>query len=134
MAGISFAKTVADCELLMRALEPLLAGMPHLSGEHAELGEFLDEVKILNLRQSDLTGALRQVTRLRRAAELRGQDLRSRVAAQIRGKLGFTNQELLKFGIAPRRKALRRRSEDPSGTTTPATPTVPAATPTPKTE
>jgi hypothetical protein len=127
MAGITFAKTVTDCELLMQALEPLLAGMPHLSGEHAELASFLDEVKTLNVRQSDLTGALRQVTRQRRAAELRGQDLRSRVAAQIRGKLGFTNEELLKFGIAPRRKSQRRKPEDP-----PATPTAPAAPTTPK--
>jgi hypothetical protein len=120
MAGITFAKIVADCELLMKALEPLLAGMPHLSGEHADLGAFLDEVKTLNLRQSDLTGALRQVTRQRRAAELRGQDLRSRVAAQIRGKLGFTNQELLKFGIAPRRKSRRKPEEQPGTTRFPA--------------
>lgn len=129
MAGIAFAKTVADCELLMKALEPLLGEMPHLSGEHAELEAFLDEVKALNLRQSDLTGALRQVTRQRRTAELRGQDLRSRVAAQIRGKLGFTNEELLKFGIPPRRKSQRRQPE-PS----PETPTAPAAPTTPKKE
>ena len=123
MAGIAFAKTVADCELLMKALEPLLEGMPHLSGEHTELASFLDEVKTLNLRQSDLTGALRQVTRQRRAAELRGQDLRSRVAAQIRGKLGFTNEELLKFGIVPRRRSQRRKPEAPP--VTPAPPTAP---------
>jgi hypothetical protein len=111
MPGITFAKTVATCELLKSALEPLLEQMPHLAAEHTELEAFLDEVKTLNVRQNDLTGALRQVVQRRREAELRGQDLRSRVAAQIRGKLGFKNGELLKFGITPRRKP-RRKSDD----------------------
>src|SRR5690242_12854783 len=111
MPGITFAKTVATCELLKSALEPLLEQMPHLAGEHKELEAFLNEVKNLTVRQSDLTGELRQVIKQRRDAELRGQDLRSRVASQIRGKLGFKNDELLKFGIAPRRKA-RRKPDD----------------------
>lgn len=111
MPGITFAKTVATCELLKSALEPLLEQMPHLAGEHKELEAFLNEVKNLTVRQSDLTGELRQVVRQRRETELRGQDLRSRVASQIRGKLGFKSDELLKFGISPRRKP-RRKPDD----------------------
>jgi hypothetical protein len=51
MAGISFAKTVSDCELLKDALEPHLTDMPHLAGERDELVAFLTEVKSLNARQ-----------------------------------------------------------------------------------
>ncbi|HEX9943145.1 MAG TPA: hypothetical protein VGG03_14085 [Thermoanaerobaculia bacterium] len=122
MAGISFAKTVADCELIKTGVEQLLPEMPHLAPEHAELETFLNEVQALNARQQELTGELRQITRRRREAELRGQDLRSRVAAQIRGKLGFKNEQLLKFGIPPRRKPVRRKPEEPEGETPPAPP------------
>lgn len=112
MAGISFAKTVSDCELMKDALDPHLAEMPHLATEHGELTAFLTEVKSLNARQKNLTGELRQITRLRQEAELRGQDLRSRVAALIRGKLGFKNENLLAFGIPPRRKTRRKKAEE----------------------
>jgi hypothetical protein len=122
MAGITFAKTVADCELLKITVESLLAEMPHLAPEHAELVAFVNDAHSLNTRQQELTGDLRQTTRQRREAELRGQDLRSRVAALLRGKLGFKNEELLKFGIPPRRKRARRKTEEPE---TPPAPPVP---------
>ncbi|HEV2851676.1 MAG TPA: hypothetical protein VHC97_02620 [Thermoanaerobaculia bacterium] len=127
MAGISFAKTVSDCELMKDALEPHLTEMPHLAEEHGELAAFLAEVKSLNARQKDLTGELRQITRRRKEAELRGQDLRSRVAALIRGKLGFKNETLLKFGIPPRRKTRRKTAEEPTVKPAPAEPVTPAA-------
>ena len=120
MAGIAFAKTVADCELLKTTVESLLTEMPHLAPEHAELVAFVNDVHALNTRQQELKGALRQTTRMRREAELRGQDLRSRVVAQLRGKLGFKNEQLLKFGISPRRKPVRRKDEEPDGETPPA--------------
>lgn len=113
MPGISFARTVSDCELMKSSLEPLLGEMPHLNAEHEELRAFLDHVRELGRQQEDLKGQLRQMTRLRQEAERQGQDLRSRVAAQLRGKLGFKNETLLKFGVPPRR--LRRRtSEEPT--------------------
>jgi len=113
MATVVFASLVADCRLLKASVEGLLAEMPHLSPEHAELEAFLEEVETLYHHQKELTGELRKTVRLRQEAELRGQDLRSRVAAQLRGKLGFTNEQLLGFGVPPRRKAVRRRSEEP---------------------
>lgn len=41
-------------------------------------------------------------------AEPLDQDLRSR-SSQLRGKLGFKNEQLLGFGIPPRRKPVRRK-------------------------
>ena len=112
MAGGSYEKIVSDCELVKDALESLLGEMPHLNAENTELEAFLSEIKSLRTRQKDLTSQLREVVRLRREAETRGEDLRSRVAAQLRGKLGFKNEQLLKFGIPPRRKPARRKSEE----------------------
>jgi hypothetical protein len=114
MPSLTFEKVVSDCELLKDALEPLLGEMPHLNGENTELEAFLGDVKSLRKQQQELTGRLREVVRLRREAEARGQDLRSRVASQLRGKLGFKSEQLLKFGIPPRRKPARRKSEETS--------------------
>ena len=87
--------------------------MPHLSPEYGDLVEFLDTAGSLNARQQELTGELRRIVRLRQEAELQGLDLRSRVAFQLRGKLGFTNEQLLSFGLTPRRKPRRRETEEP---------------------
>jgi type I site-specific restriction endonuclease len=113
MATIAFSTLVADCQLLKTSLEGLLDEMPHLSPEYAELQAFLDEVQDLQVRQQELTGQLRKTVRQRREAELVGQDIRSRLAAQLRGKLGFTNEELMRFGVPPRRKAVKRKTEEP---------------------
>ncbi len=116
MAGNSYEKIVSDCELLKEALVPLLGEVPHLNAENTELEAFLSEIKSLRTRQKELTSQLREVVRLRREAETRGEDLRSRVAAQLRGKLGFKSEQLLKFGIPPRRKRARRKTEEtPTG-------------------
>ncbi|HYO11786.1 MAG TPA: hypothetical protein VE685_01155 [Thermoanaerobaculia bacterium] len=127
MPGISFARTVSDCELMKAALEPLLGEMPHLAAEHEELGAFLDHVRELGRQQEDLKGQLRQMTRLRQEAERQGQDLRSRVAAQLRGKLGFKNETLLRFGVPPRRQ--RRRTSEETVKRPAAAPAPTAGTP-----
>jgi hypothetical protein len=61
-------------------------------------------VKALDQEQETLTGRLREVTRLRQEAELSSNDLRSRLAAQLKGKLGFTNENLRAYGIPPRKR------------------------------
>ena len=125
MASNTFAKVVTDCDLLKASIEPLLTEMPHLTPEHTELVSFLADLRSLNTRQKELTGQLRRTIRLRQEAEVRGQDLRSRVAAQLRGKLGFKNEQLLKFGVPPRRQRVRRSSEEtppPAPTSTTKTP------------
>src|SRR5918992_1326434 len=73
MPSLTFEKVVSDCELLKGALEPLLGDMPHLNGENTKLEAFLSEVKSLRQQQKELTGRLREVVRLRREAEARGQ-------------------------------------------------------------
>lgn len=127
MPGITFAKTTSDCHLMRSALEPLLKDMPHLQGEYDELGSFLEGARGLLRQQEDLKAQLRQITRLRREAEQQGQDLYSRVAAQLRGKLGFKNETLLSFGVAPRRRRVRRSPEakPPAETPPPADGTPP---------
>lgn len=125
MAGITFARIVANCDILRLNLEPMLAENPHLAPEHAELVAFLTDAKALQARQGDLRGQKQETTRLRREAEIRGQDVFGRVAALLRGKLGFKNENLLKFGIPPRKRVRRPKQEGP------APPASGGSTPTP---
>lgn len=113
MAGITLAKYIADWELLSTALEPQLLEMPHLTGEAQQLDELINEAKALDAEQQSLRGRSLQTTRRRREVEAEGRDLRSRVIAQLRGKLGFENELLLGFGAVPRRKRRKPPVKEP---------------------
>jgi len=126
MPGISFRKIVSFCELLSANLKPQLKDMPHLQDESTQLDVLIGRVKSLDNEQQVLVGRLREITRLRRESELEGQDLRSRVAAQLRGKLGFKNEVLLGFGITPRKRVRKTKAKQtPEPTPPPATGTPP---------
>jgi hypothetical protein len=130
MASITFAKIVANCELLRLNMEPMLAENPLLAPKHEELVAYLTEAKAVLARQSDLRGRKQEATRLRQEAEAKGQDLFSRLASLLRAELGFKNEHLLKFGIPPRKRVRRSRKEGPAppnGTQPPVpTPAAPA--------
>lgn len=128
MPGISFQKIVTDCELLNSTLKPQLTEMPHLQDESTGLDTLIVEAKTLLNEQEVLRGRLREIIRLRREAELRSQDLRSRIVAQLRGKLGFTNENLLGFGIVPRKRVRKKPEAKKPPAATPAPP-APAPAP-----
>jgi chromosome segregation ATPase len=125
MPGLSYQKIVAFCELLSAKLKLLLGEMPHLKEESESLDGMIVELKGLSHEQEDLKGRLREMTRLRREAEQRSQELRSRIVAQLQGKLGFTNENLIAFGINPRKTRRRRATQPPEET--PAADVKPAA-------
>lgn len=110
MPGLSYQKTISHCELLNMTLKPQLEELPHLKEESGGLDELIFELKGLDQEQQTLRGRLQEITRLRQEAERRGQQLRSRIAAQLRGKLGFTNENLTAYGIIPRKRVIRRRT------------------------
>jgi len=126
MPGISFRKIVSFCELLSSNLKTHLPDMPHLQEESAGLDALVAQAKALDNEQQLLRGRLGEITRLRREAELRGQDLRSRVAAQLRGKLGFKNENLLGFGIPPRKRTRKKTEKTVDPKPTPEEPISPA--------
>lgn len=119
MPGITFQKIVGDCELLSSNLKPLLTEMPLLQEESNALDALIVKSKALGNEQEVLTGRLREITRLRQEAQRESHDMRSRVAALLRGKLGFKNETLLGFGVPPR-KRVRKTAEKKKATPQPA--------------
>jgi len=112
MPGLSFQKTISFCELLSATLKPQLDEFPHLREESVSLDGVIIELRDLDTEQQALRGRLKEIVHLRQDAESRGQNLRSRIVAQIQGKLGFTNENLYAFGITPRKTTRRRRAAD----------------------
>jgi len=124
MPGQSFQRIVTLSELLNATLKQQLNEMPHLTVESEDLDRLIIEVKALDKEQETLRGRLGEMIRLRKDAERRGTDLRSRIAAQLRGKLGFSNENLAAYGI----KARKRERKKPT-TKRPIPTTVPPASP-----
>lgn len=132
MPGLSFQTIVTDCELLNSRLKPQLPEMPHLQEESENLDTLVGEAKTLSNEQQELRGRLQEITRLRRETELRSQELRSRIAAQLRGKLGFKNENLLGFGITPQKRVRKKSEKKPApGVTLAPSASPPAAPETP---
>jgi hypothetical protein len=124
MPGKSFQKITSLCELLNSNLKPQLKDLPHLQDESTQLDSLVTRTKSLDGEQQVLIGRLREITRLRQEAEAEGQDLRSRVVAQIRGKLGFKNENLIGFGIPPRKPTRKKADTTPPPTTGTPPPTT----------
>ena len=111
MPGLSQQKTTAFCELLSTTLKAYLDQMPHLKEEAATLDVLIVDLKGYSNEQEAIRGRSREITRLRKDAEKRSLELRSRIAAQLQGKLGFSSETLMAFGITPRKTTRRRRAK-----------------------
>ncbi|MFL6233920.1 MAG: hypothetical protein ACJ76N_12365 [Thermoanaerobaculia bacterium] len=116
MATFTLAKLISDWELLNTALQPHLTDMPYLKDKVTELEGLITEAKGMDIKQQDLRGSLQETVRQRQDLEKRGKDLHLRLAAMLRGNLGFDNQTLLSFGVKPRRP---RRKKAPADTPVP---------------
>jgi hypothetical protein len=116
MATFTLAKLISDWELLNTALQPHLTDMPYLKDKVTELEGLIAEAKGMDIKQQDLRGSLQETVRQRQDLEKRGKDLHLRLAAMLRGNLGFDNQTLLGFGLKPRRP---RKKKAPAGTPAP---------------
>ena len=112
MDTFTLAKLIADWELLNTALQPHLTDMPYLKDKATELAGLITEAKDMDTKQQDLRGSLQETVRQRQDLEKRGRDLHLRVAAILRGNLGFDNQTLLSFGVKPRRPRKKKTPAD----------------------
>ncbi len=105
----TFAKKITEWELLNANLEPHLAAMPHLQEIVTAIQALIVEAKDLDSEQEVARGRLQDIVHRRQGVEKRGETLRSRVAAHLKGSFGFTSDELVKFGFRPRPTGPRKR-------------------------
>lgn len=119
-----FGRKVTNWELSSTNLKPRLPEMPHLQPLIEELDGIIVEAKVVDSEQEKARGQLRELTRRRRDSERRGQDVRRRINAVLRGSFGFTSEQLIQFGIDPEPpkipRAPRKRRKPPEEQKSPA--------------
>ena len=103
----SFAKKITEWELLNANIKPHLPEMPFLQEIVTELEGLIAEAKGLDSQQEVVRGQLQEIVQKRQEAEKRGETLRRRATSHLKGSFGFSSNELVKFGVRPRKTGTR---------------------------
>jgi transposase len=98
----SYGGFIAECESLLAAGEAI--GDPSLAAHLAALAEILVEIKALKARQETLTGERQQTTQQLHGLLEKGRVIIIHLRGAARVALGYKNERLTQFGVAPRRK------------------------------
>jgi hypothetical protein len=93
--------------------------MPQVQPLQTELQGKIDQARALDNEQEETRAKLRDIVRRRQEVERQGELVRRRVEAHLRGTYGFTNAQLIKFGVKPRPLVIRRKSSKPPEQTPP---------------
>ena len=111
----TFAKKITEWELLNANIKPHLQDMPYLQEIVTALDALIAQAKDLDGQQEMARGQLQDVVHKRQEAEKQGETLRRRAASHLRGSFGFTSDELVKFGVRPRKTGPRgpRKAKPP---------------------
>jgi hypothetical protein len=106
----TFAKRIVEWELLIVNLRPHLGELPFLQDIVTEMESLITTAKTLDSQQEVARGVLQGAVQQRQGVERQGEALRRRVGAHLRGNYGFTSNDLVKFGLRPRKTGPRARA------------------------
>lgn len=97
-----FSIRMNNLQLMSNNLGPKLEKMEFLRPIHEEITTLVVDGRQLEADQENARKQFTELVRRRRELEKRGEELRLRAAAMLRGAFGFTSEELIPFGIRPR--------------------------------
>jgi hypothetical protein len=117
--AIQFAKRSNQWELLSTNLKPHLAEMPFLQDLITALDALVAQAKSLDTVQEVARAAFQDAIHKRQELEKQGEVLRRRAESHLRGSFGFTSDDLVKFGIQPRKTGPRGPRQKPPVATPP---------------
>jgi len=132
--GNSSAERTTRWDVLLTNLKSSLPDMPHLADDFKALETLLPQARVLETRREDLRSQARVASDQLKKFLSEGDKIRARMGSTLKGKFGFTDATLGKYGFKP--VAIRKRKSSPPPTATEtqgtvATPeTHPAAPPT----
>lgn len=78
--------------------------LPHLEGDLDELESINKEIGDLSGKQLYYIGKVRETTGQLQTLSKKGDRLRGRIGASLRGKHGYDSTELIQYGFTPRRR------------------------------
>jgi len=105
--SVESAKRTSRWEVMSANVKPYLAEMPFLQEITGELDAVIVEAQVLNAEQERARARLQEAIRRRQQVEERGESLRRRMASYLQGVFGYTSEELVKFGVQPRKSGPR---------------------------
>jgi hypothetical protein len=136
--GNSSAVRTTRWNVLVTNLTPELPQMPHVADDLKTLGEMLSEARALETQQEDLRSQARAASDELKKKLREGDKVRARLGSTLKGKFGFSDATLVKYGFKPLPIVRKRKSKTPpaatetAGQTSPTPqgthPTVPAPT------
>lgn len=100
---------------------------PHVAEELAELDGLLAQARVLQNQQEHFRAQAREATAQLEAIAGQGDKVRGRMGALLQGKLGFSNDALIRFGFKPRRTPRRKSKKAPPVPPVQSTPAQPSA-------
>src|SRR6476660_3438291 len=120
VTGNSSAERTTRWDVLVTNLKPSLPEMPHVADDVKKLEEMLAEARVLETQQEDLRSQARKASGQLKQLLRTGDKLRTRLGSNLKGKFGFSDETLVKYGFKPRSAVVRRRKKGDTTTTTPA--------------
>jgi hypothetical protein len=107
----SLSTRIGRWRILFNNTQEFLADVPHIEGDVRELGAIADEVSILRAERMAQEAKLRETTLKIRKLSKRGDSLRGRIGASLKGRFGFDSLLLIQFGFTPRKKGVDREAK-----------------------
>jgi hypothetical protein len=99
----TFSRKMNRWRLLAENAEPHLQSLPQLDPLVGELRALIAKGEELDGRQEIARGVLMALIHERQDLERGGEALRTRLANHLRGAFGAASNELIQFGISPRK-------------------------------
>ena len=133
--GVKILSTrIRSWDLLNESVKPHLADMPQVQPLQVELQGLLDEARSLDTEQEETRSKLRDIVHRRKEVERRGETVRRRMEAHLRGTYGYTAEQLIKHGVKPRPRVIRKKRDKPPDAKAASPPVIKAEAQTPPAE
>jgi hypothetical protein len=127
--GFSFAEKMSRNSVMVMNAKASLQEVPYLTDDVAALDQLVGQGRVLESRQDELRSQFQENTRRMKTLASEAEKLRSRLAAGLQSKFGFTSETLLKFGVKLRKVPRRKPAAKPVPPPAPApSPQIPATT------
>ena len=104
----SLSGRISRWRVLFQNTREILPEVPHLEGDLQELRGITDEVSVLRAQRMTQEAKLREITLKIRKLSKKGDSIRGRIGASLKGKYGFDSLLLIQFGFTPRQKGIDR--------------------------
>lgn len=114
MANQKLQDYLAAWEVLQATAQTEIADVTHSAADLAELERLIQAGKDLEVRRAALRETLAKASRERRDLVRMGGETYQRLSLSLRAKLGPKNETLLRFGVAPKKAARRRKGTTPA--------------------